>query len=66
MSPLFVTFGKASERWPIGKTALRECIASGRIHAVKFGRRTWISVSSADEYFKSLPAYPVKRGQTNE
>jgi excisionase family DNA binding protein len=46
--------------YSVGKTTAYEEISSGRLHAVKVGRRTLIPETSAAEWLKSQP--PVATG----
>jgi excisionase family DNA binding protein len=41
--------------YSVGKTTAYEEISSGRLHAVKVGRRTLIPENSAAEWLKSQP-----------
>ncbi len=42
--------------YSVGKTTAYEEISSGRLHAVKVGRRTLIPENSAAEWLKSQPS----------
>jgi excisionase family DNA binding protein len=45
--------------YSVGKTTAYEEISSGRLHAVKVGRRTLIPETAAAEWLKSQPAVAV-------
>jgi len=47
-------------RFGIGKTLAYDLINSGKLHAVKLGRRTLIPAEAAEAWAKSLPAFPNK------
>ncbi len=45
--------------YSVGKTTAYEEISSGRLHAVKVGRRTLIPENSAAEWLKAQPSISV-------
>ena len=48
-----------------GRTKFYQLLNDGYIKALKLGNKTLIPQSSIDDYLASLPAYPVKGGQSD-
>lgn len=48
------------ERYDVGRTYTYQELASGRLRALKAGRRTIIPVSEAERWLEALPAYGVR------
>ena len=55
--PANLTIAETVFHYRIGRTRLYELIASGKIEAVKLGRRTLVRTSSVHDFFASLPAF---------
>jgi excisionase family DNA binding protein len=56
MSKAAFSINEFCNSYSVGKTTAYEEISSGRLHAVKVGRRTLIPETSAAEWLKSQPA----------
>jgi excisionase family DNA binding protein len=53
--PYSLTIPAACARYGIGRTLLYELLGSGKIEAVKLGKRTLILAESVERYMESLP-----------
>ena len=56
MSKAAFSIEEFRDSYSVGKTTAYEEISSGRLHAVKVGRRTLIPENSAAEWLKSQPS----------
>lgn len=57
-SKLSLSIREAMEATGLGRTRIYAEIASGRLRAVKSGRRTLILVSGVEKWLNALPRYP--------
>jgi hypothetical protein len=55
ISPRYGTIAEFGRRYGPGRTMAYELLATGKIVAVKLGRKTLVDFASADQYFAGLP-----------
>ncbi|MEQ1490811.1 MAG: helix-turn-helix domain-containing protein [Terricaulis sp.] len=51
----FVSIAEACELFGLGQTRMRELLRQNKIEAVRLGARVLVNLSSATQFFSSLP-----------
>lgn len=59
-NPLSYTIEEATKLTGLGRTRLYEELNSGRLRAVKAGKRTLIPHAAIQEWLQNLEAYPLQ------